>query len=146
MRRFVIGAAVALTMGLGTSLLAQGKITSPEEYAKVMKSNGQTVGAIGKAVKSGAFADAKGQVSTLRQNYMMLQDFWGARKFPDAQGFVKAGLAGIDALDKALSAPTPDPTAVQAAVKQVQTTCGGCHMAQREGDQASGFKFKPGVF
>jgi cytochrome c556 len=145
MRRFVIG-VVTVTLGLGTGLLAQSKIASPEEYATVMKSNAQTFGAINKAVKSGAFADAKGQVATLRQNFMSLQAFWGTRKAADAQGFVKDGLAGIDALDKALSAPTPDPMAVQAAVTQVQGTCGGCHKAQRDGDAKTGFTFKPGVF
>jgi hypothetical protein len=146
MRRFVIGAAVTLMLGLGTGLLAQG-ISSPEEYAKVMKSNAQAFGAVNKAVKSAAFADAKGQVATLRTNYMMLQTFWNARKTAtDAQGFVKDGLAGIDALDKALSAATVDPAAAQAAATQIQGTCGGCHKAQREGDAQSGWKFKPGVF
>ena len=144
MRRFVIG-LVTLTMGLGTGLVAQSKITTPEEYAKVMKANAGAVGPLGKAVKSGALADAKGQVATLRANYMLLQDFWNARKTAtDAQGFVKDGLAGIDALEKAVAGS--DQAGAQAALTQVQGTCGGCHKAQREGDAQSGWKFKAGVF
>ena len=146
MRRLVVCATVSMALGLGAVVIAQGKISTPEEYAKVMKGNAAAVGAIGKAVGSASYADAKTQVANLRQNFMMLQTFWEEKKVPDAVAIVKTGLTSIDALDKALSAPTVDQAAAQAAVKQVQGSCGACHKTQREGDAQTGWKFKPGVF
>ena len=146
MRRFVVCATVSMALGLGAVVIAQGKIATPEEYAKVMKGNAAAAGAIGKAIGSASYADAKTQVANLRQNYMMLQSFWEGKKVPDAVVIVKDGLTNIDALDKALSAATVDQAAAQAALKTVQGSCGACHKSQREGDAATGFKFKPGVF
>jgi cytochrome c2 len=45
-----------------------------------------------------------------------------------------------------LAAPAPDQQAAMAAAKEVQGTCGACHKQNREGDNQTGFKFKPGVF
>jgi cytochrome c556 len=137
---------VSVALGLGAVVIAQGKIGTPEEYAKVMKANAAAAGAANKAIASASYADAKTQVATLRSNFMMLQTFWEEKKVPDAVAIVKTGLTSIDALDKALSAATPDQAAAQAALKQVQGTCGACHKTQREGDAQSGWKFKPGVF
>lgn len=146
MRRFVVCVTVSVALGLGAVVIAQGKIGTPEEYAKVMKANAAAAGAANKAIASASYADAKTQVATLRSNFMMLQTFWEEKKVPDAVAIVKTGLTSIDALDKALSAATPDQAAAQAALKQVQGTCGACHKTQREGDAQSGWKFKPGVF
>jgi hypothetical protein len=131
---------------LGVAVIAQGKVTTAEEYAKVMKSNAQAVGAMNKAIGSGAFADARMHVTTLRQNYMALQGFWVDKKKDDAVGIVKDGLTRLDGLDKTLSASTVDQMAAQAAAKEFGgSTCGACHKLYREGDAQSGFKFKPGV-
>lgn len=145
MQRFVICAAVLMTMSLGVVVIAQTKLATPEEYTKVMKSNAQAFGATNKAIASGAFADAKMQLPTLRQNFMALQGFWTDKKRDDAIGIVKDGLTKIDALDKLLSAATVDQTAAQAAAKEVQGACGACHKLYREGDAQTGFRFRPGV-
>jgi cytochrome c556 len=127
-------------------MLAQGKVTTVEEYAKLMKSNAQANGATNKAIGSGMFADARMQVATLRQNYMALQGFWADKKKDDAVAIVKDGLTRLDALDKLLGAAAPDQMAAQAAAKEFGgATCGACHKAYREGDAQSGFKFKAGV-
>ena len=53
----------------------------------------------------------------------------------------------LDALDKMLAAPAPDQVAAQAAAKEVQgNTCGACHKMNREGDNQTGFRFRPGLF
>ena len=44
-----------------------------------------------------------------------------------------------------LSATPVDQMAAQAAAKEVQGACGGCHKQYREGDNQTGFKFKAGV-
>ena len=80
MRRFVTCATALTIAWLGTFAFAQTKVTTLEEYAKLMKSNAQTNGAMNKAIGSGAFADARTQLTTLRQNFMTLQTFWTERK------------------------------------------------------------------
>ena len=136
----------ALMIVLGVAMSAQNKLTTVEEYAKVMKSNGQANGALNKALGSGAFADARTQVATLRQNYMLLQGFWTDKKRDDAMAIVKDGLSRLDALDKMLGAATVDAMAVAAAGKEFGgNTCGACHKLYREGDAQAGFRFRAGV-
>lgn len=136
----------ALTAVLGAGVLAQAKLTTVEQYAQVMKANAQAVGALNKALGGGAFADARMQVPTLRQNFMALQGFWADKKRADAVGIVKDGLTRLDALDKMLGAATVDQMAAQAAAKEfLGNTCGACHKLYREGDQKTGFRFVPGV-
>jgi cytochrome c556 len=144
MRRFLLCAAASLAV-LGTVVIAQG-VTGTEDYAKLMKANAQAAGAMNKAIGSGAFADARTQVATLRTNYMALQEFWSEKKKDDAVGIVKDGLTRLDALDKLLGAATVDQMAAQAAGKEFGgATCGACHKLYREGDAQAGFKFKAGV-
>jgi len=145
MRRFLV-CATALMAVLGAGVIAQSKITTVEEYAKVMKSNAQANGASNKAIGSGAYADARTQLATLRQNFVVLQGFWTEKKRDDAVGILKDGVSRIDALDKILSAGTVDQMAAQAAAKEFGgNTCGACHKLYREGDAQAGFRFRPGV-
>ena len=145
MRRFVLCAAAMMMVWLGVAGVAQTKIATVEEYAAVMKSNAQSFPATNKAIASGAYADAKTQLATVRGNFMALQAFWTEKKQDGAVGIVKDGLTKIDALDKLLSAGTVDQMAAQAAAKEVQGSCGACHKQYREGDNQTGFKFKAGV-
>lgn len=147
MRRFVLCLTALTVVWLGAVAVAQTKITTTEEYTKLMKANAQANGALNKAVGSGAFADARTQVATLRQNFMTLEGFWAERKRDDAAGILKDGLGRLAALDKMLSAGTVDQAAAQAAAKEFGgNTCGACHKLYREGDNQAGFRFKPGVF
>ena len=146
MRRFTTCVTALLVLWLGTLAIAQNKITTVEQYAALMKSNAQANGAMNKAIGSGAFQDARTQLTTLRQNFMNLQAFWTERKQDAAIGIVKDGLTRIDALDKLLGAPAPDQMAAQAAAKELQGACGACHKMYREGDAQAGFRFRPGVF
>src|SRR5262245_26047964 len=145
MRRFLLCAS-ALMAVIGVGVIAQGKVTTVEEYAKLMKANAQANGAMDKAIGSASYADAKTQIATLRTNYMALQGFWADKKQADAVTIVKDGLTKLDALDKMVSASTVDQAAAQGAAKEFGgSTCGACHKAYREGDAQSGFKFKAGV-
>lgn len=145
MRRFTICLTAALIALAGAGVIGQMKITTLEEHAKLMKSNAQANGALNKAVGSGSFADARMQVTTLRQNLMTLEAFWTERKNADAVKIVKEGIGRLDALDKMLAAPAPDQVAAQAAAKEFGgTTCGACHKMLREGDNQTGFRFQAG--
>ena len=144
MRRFLVWVP-SLMVVLGVVIGAQATM-SLEDYTKLMKANAQAVGAMNKAIGSGAFADARTQVGTLRTNYMSLQGFWVGHKKDDAVAIVKDGLTRLDALDKLLGAATVDQMAAQAAAKEFGgNTCGACHKLYREGDAQTGFKFKAGV-
>ena len=144
MRRFLVWVPSVMVV-LGVVVGAQATM-SLEDYTKLMKSNAQAVGAMNKAIGSGAFADARMQVATLRTNYMSLQGFWVGHKKDDAVAIVKDGLTRLDALDKLLGAATVDQMAAQAAAKEFGgNTCGACHKLYREGDAQTGFKFKAGV-
>jgi cytochrome c556 len=144
MRRIVTIAA-AFMVAFGVVAMAQSKITTIEEHVKLMKSNAQSVGAVNKAIAAMMYADARTQLTTLRQNFVTLQGFWSDKKRDDATKIVKDALTNIDALDKMLAAPTVDQAAAQAGVKQVQGACGACHKMYREGDAQSGFKFRDGI-
>ena len=145
MRRFLLCASAVVTV-LGAGTLAQMKVTTVDEYAQVMKANAQAMGGANKAIGSGAYADARANVATLRKNFMALEGFWAAKKRDDAVAIVKDGLTRLDTLDKTLGAATVDQAAAQAAAKEFGgATCGACHKLYREGDQQSGFKFRAGV-
>ena len=141
MQRFLTWTA-ALTVVFAVGVAAQANLTL-EDHAKIMKANAQAAGATNKAIGSGAFADAKAQVATLRANYTNLQAFYAAKKKDDAVTMIKGALTNLDAVDSALSAATPDAMAAQAAMKMFQGSCGGCHKQYRDGDGQTGYKFKP---
>lgn len=146
MRRFTICLTAALVALAGAAVVGQGKM-SLEEYAKLMKGNAQANGGMNKAIGSGAYADARTQVTTLRQNLTALQPFWAERKRDDAVKLLEDGLSRLDALDRMLGAATVDQVAAQAAAKEFGgMVCGACHKAYREGDNQTGFKFREGVF
>ena len=146
MPRFLVWTPLLVIVVLGVVVGAQTKLATAEDYATLMKANGQAVGAMNKAIGSGAYADARMQVATLRQNYVALQGFWADKKKDDAVAIVKDGLSRLDGLDKTLAAATVDQMAALAAAKELGgSTCGACHKLYREGDAQSGFRFKAGV-
>ena len=144
MRGFLMSAA-AVAVVFGAVLAGQTKIASNEDYSAVMKSNAQNMGTTNKSIGSGAFADAKTSLATVRQNFMALQTYWTEKKQDNAVMIVKDGLSRIDVLDKLLSATPVDQMAAMAQAKMVQGACGACHQAYREGDAQTGFRFKAGV-
>jgi hypothetical protein len=146
MRRFGVSLVALTAVFVSTVLIAQTKIATPQDYTMVMKSNAQNMAGTNKAIMSGAYADAKTSLATVRGNFMALQTFWTEKKKDDAVGIVKNGLTQIDALDKLLSAPTVDQMAALAQAKMIQGACGACHGAYREGSAQEGFKFKEGVW
>src|SRR5262245_18567904 len=76
-------AAMAVWVGV-VAAGAQSKISTPEEYDKVMKAVGQANGQLQKAVQSGAFAEAKTALATVRQNFALAETFWVAHKKDEA--------------------------------------------------------------
>jgi cytochrome c556 len=145
MKRSFAWVPLLMIVALGVALGAQATLSN-EDHPKLMKANAQAAGAMNKAIGSGAFADARTQVATLRQNFTSLQGFWQSKKKEDAVVIIKDGLTRLDALDKILAAPSVDQMAAQAAAKEFGgNTCAPCHKQYREGDAQTGFRFAPGV-
>jgi len=145
MKRSFAWVPLLMIVACGVVLGAQATLSN-EDHPKVMKANAQAAGAMNKAIGSGAFADARTQVATLRQNFTSLEGFWLSKKKEDAVAIIKNGLTRLDALDKILAAPTVDQMAAQAAAKEFGgNTCAPCHKQYREGDAQTGFRFAPGV-
>ena len=173
MRKFTLGTTVAIVALAGTIALAQGegrgqgrqgggpgggggpvmapaKIATLTDHAMLMKSNAQANGALNKSLGSGAFADARTAVGTLRTNFTTLRTFWTEKKnakgSAEALKIVNDGLMRLDTLDKSLGAAAPDQMAAQAAAKEFGgNTCGACHKTMRDGDAQTGFRFREGM-
>jgi cytochrome c556 len=144
--RVRVYAAAMLIAWSGALAIAQGqKITTPEQLDKVMKAVGTASRNMGKMTQSGAYADAKKELATMRQGVLDSQSFWVEHKKDDAVQMNKDSLAKIDAFEKLISAPTVDgPTAV-AALKEIGPTCSACHKQYRVQDADNNYMLKPGV-
>jgi cytochrome c556 len=134
--------AVAVSLG-GVALLAD-KAKTPDDLDKAMKRVGAAQTALNKAITAKAYADAKKQVKAVDEGLEDAQNFWVLNKKDDAITFGKEARAKVAVLDKALSAPAPDATAVTAAFREVGASCGGCHRTYRVADDNNNFILKPG--
>jgi cytochrome c556 len=127
----------------GSMAVAQ-KVTTPEELDKMMKNVQRANQAVGKAVGSGAFADAAKQLAIVKKGVDDSREFWVLNKKDDAIKFNKDVIAKIEEAEKLLSAPTPDPAAATAAVKQIGPACRSCHEVYRVRDADNNWVLKPG--
>ena len=146
MRR-TIAMATAMVVWVGALALGQGqKVTTPEEFDKVMKKVGPAMQATGKAAASGDYAGARTQLAAAKAALTDSATFWATHKKADAQKFVADAIAKADALDKALAAATVDPAAVKTAQGELQAACRTCHTTYRVQDPATGaYSIKPGT-
>ena len=140
---FRVYAAALIVTWAGSMAVAQ-KVTTPEELDKMMKNVQRANQAVGKAVGSGAFADAAKQLAIVKKGVDDSREFWVLNKKDDAIKFNKDVIAKIEEAEKLLSAPTPDPAAATAAVKQIGPACRSCHEVYRVRDADNNWVLKPG--
>ncbi len=107
----------------------QGIAQDDAQYQTLMKSVPPLVGAIRGAADNAA---AAGDAAKLAEAFDKMAAFWKARNADDA---VKFSETGRDAA-KAIVAGSGEKAA---NLQKIQSTCGGCHSAHREG---SGGNFK----
>jgi cytochrome c556 len=127
----------------GSMVVAQ-KVTTPEELDKMMKNVQKANQAAGKAVQSGAFAEAAKHFAIVKQAVDDSREFWVLNKKDDAIKFNKDVIAKIEAEEKLLSAPTPDAAAATAAYKAIGAACRSCHEVYRVRDADNNWVLKPG--
>ena len=136
MRRFLMCAAV-ISLAWAGLVGAQMKITTPEEFEKAMLAIGGAFGSVNKALASGATADAKTGLNTMRQNLAGVQAFWEGRKKDKQAGFAKEAVTHVDAAIKAIDGGGD----VAASVKMIGAQCQGCHKESRDPDPAAEKRF-----
>jgi cytochrome c556 len=138
--------AGAILMACSTALVvAQTKVTTPEEFDKAMRPAGPAMRNIGKMVASGgAAADVKKEIAVLKTALNDTQSFWVLHKKDDAVKMNKASIAKLEAFEALLTGEKVDP-AVAATMKEVGGTCAACHKQFREQDAEGNYKIKTGT-
>jgi cytochrome c556 len=138
--------AGAMLMACTTAIVvAQTKVTTPEEFDKAMKPAGPAMRNMGKMVGSGgAVADIKKEIAVLRAALTDTQSFWVLHKKDDAVKMNKESVAKLDAFEATLTGEKADPAAA-ATVKEVGGTCAACHKQYREQDAEGNYKIKAGT-
>jgi cytochrome c556 len=136
--------ATALVLaGSGAIAIAQ-KITTPEDLDKVMKKAGPALEAGGKAIGGASYADAKTQLTALKQAIDDSREFWVEHKREDAIKFNKDTIAKIEQVEKLLSSEPVDAAAAAAAMKELGGACRSCHTVYRTKDTDNNYVLKPG--
>ena len=143
MRRFLTYVIAVLVAG-SAALVAQ-KVQTAEDLDKAMKKIGTANGPMNRAIKAGAWADAKKQVAIVEEALEDAHNFWVVKKKDDAVKMSNDAITKVKALEKALEKSSPDSTAVMAAAKEFASTCLGCHKAYREQDSNQQFVLKAGI-
>ena len=136
-------AAIALW---SVAIVAAQKVTTVEELDKTMKKVGPASQSMGKAAASGAWADVRTHIATMKQGVMDAESFWVLNKRDDAVKFTKDVLAKIDAVQKLVATDPVDAAVAVVAIKEVGATCRACHMVYRSQDtnQPPNYVLKPG--
>lgn len=143
MRRFLTYATALVVALSGATLLAQ-QVSTPEGLDAAMKRVAPAQGATAKAIKSGAFADARAQVAIVKQALTDAQNFWVVNKKDDAIAMSKDAIAKVTALEAALAGASPSAEAALAAFKEVGGTCGACHKTYRVQNDDMTYSLRPG--
>jgi cytochrome c556 len=128
----------------GTVAVAQ-KATNPAELEAAMKRVSAANAATAKAIKGGAFADARTSVAQVKQALMDAENFWVVNKKDDAVKMSKDAIAKVTAVETAVSAATPNPEDTLAALKEVGATCTACHNTYRVQNEDKTYSLKPGT-
>jgi cytochrome c556 len=145
MRVRVYAGAMLIAWSGALAVAQTQKVTTPEEYDKAMKPAGPALRAMGKALASGAYADVKKELATLKTAVVDTQSFWVHHKKDDAVKMNKDAIAKIEAFEQMIAAPTPDQAAAQAAMKEIGGACSACHKQYREQDAENNYKIKAGT-
>jgi cytochrome c556 len=143
MRRFITYVIAVLIAG-SAALVAQ-RAQTPEDLDKAMKKVGPANGAMNKAIKSMAWADAKKQLEIVDDALEDAHNFWVVKKKDDAVKMSNDAMAKADVLEELLEKSTPDSVAITAAAKEFASSCLGCHKQYREQDANQQFILKPGT-
>jgi cytochrome c556 len=128
--------AFVLSITIALFAVAQSDIV----YQGWMKSNAANMGSLNKNLAAKDAAGVASDAQKLEATFKQVGDFWKKRGgSEDAVNFSMRGETAAAAIAKAATGGNLDEASAQ--LKNLQATCGGCHMAHREGSAGS-FKIK----
>lgn len=142
--RVRVYASAFLLVWSGAIMMAQTKVTTPEQLDKVMKQVQQSNQPVSKAIQSGAYADARKGLAGVKEAVLLSQSFWIEHKKDDAVTLNKESIAKIEALEKLIATDTVDSAAAITALKEMGASCRACHQKYRATDAENNFILKPG--
>jgi cytochrome c556 len=142
--RHVVMFAAALAVAGSVAGAAQ-KATNPAELEAAMKRISASQAATAKAIKSGAFADARTSAGATKAALMDAENFWAMNKKADAVKLSQDALARVTALETALSAADVTAESALAAFKQIGGACTACHMEYRVQNEDKTYSLRPGA-
>lgn len=113
-----------------------------QKFVDNMQTAGRNYAAVNDFVAKGDYASAKAQLTRAREQLAVTVQFWrDVHHKDDAVAMLRRVLAGLDDLDKTLSAESIDSAAVKASVSRINEACQSCHTVYRERD-ASGKAYR----
>jgi hypothetical protein len=135
MREMLVFASILVVFAVGA--LAQADRTDPRagEYRTWMQSMQPGVRSLTTNINGKMGDMAASDADKLEATFKQIEDFWGQRNIQDAVVFAQTARKALTAASKDAKAGNTD--AALADVKTLQATCGGCHMAHREGTAGS---------
>jgi hypothetical protein len=131
---FVLTVVSAL---LTVAALAQPDRPDPRagEYKAWMQSVQPAMRSLNANINAKAGDMAAADADKLDATFKQVEDFWGQRNVQDAVAFTQTARKALAAIAKDAKAGNTD--AALAGVKTLQSTCGGCHTAHRDGAPGS---------
>jgi len=121
--------------GLALCLFAQ----TEADYQGLMKDVGPTKGKITKGIAAKQNEEVATNAAHLAEVFQKVGAFWTSRNTSDAVALSKTGETAAN--DLAAAAKAGDEAKMQSSLQAINSTCGGCHMAHREGSPGN-FKIK----
>lgn len=122
---------------LATISLAQ----TDQEFQSWMKSTGATVGSMKKNIEAKAGDPAAADADKLADIFKQVGEFWQKRGgADDAVAAAQKAATAASAISTAAKAGNMDQASAE--MRNLNSTCGGCHMAHRERLEGGGFKIK----
>ena len=143
--RVRVYASALLMVWSGAIMMAQTKVTTPEQLDKVMKQLQQANQPVGKAMASGQYADVRKGLAAVKEAVLLSQSFWIEHKKDDAVTMNKETIAKIEAVEKLVATDTVDAAAATTALKEMGASCRACHQKYRATDAENNFILRPGA-
>jgi len=135
MRNMFLVASILAVVTVGAVAQADRPDPRAGEYRGWMQSIPPAVRSLTADINGKMGDMAAADADKLDDTFKQIEDFWGQRNVQDAVAFTQTARKALTAISKDAKAGNTD--AALADLKTLQSTCGGCHMAHRDGSAGS---------
>ncbi len=135
MRNMFLVASILAVVTVGAMAQADRPDPRAGEYRAWMQSIPPAVRSLTANINGRMGDTAAADADKLDDTFKQIEDFWGQRNVQDAVAFTQTARKALTAISKDAKAGNTD--AAMADLKTLQSTCGGCHMAHRDGSAGS---------